>query len=124
MTKSTWMTACVIALVTMALGLAGCNGARKTAAHDADVPDAVENQQVCPVMDDMPINKDHYVDHEGQRVYFCCAGCISTFQGDPDRYMEKLKDTHADPDPELDPEDPDPELGLHDSLRFRAWGKV
>ena len=107
MMKSTWVTACVVTLVTMALGLVGCNGARQTAEHDADVPDAVENQQVCPVMDGMPINKDHYVDHEGQRVYFCCASCVATFQDDPDRYMEKLKDIPADSDTERDPEEHD-----------------
>ena len=96
-----------IALGTGAIiALAGCNGARETTADEAEVAavvDAVENQQFCPVMDGMPIDKDLYVDYEGQRVYFCCAGCVSAFEAEPEKYMEKLKEIHADPDHEPDP---------------------
>ena len=38
------------------------------------------------------INKDIYVDHEGKRVYFCCAGCDATFKKDPAKYIKKLED--------------------------------
>jgi membrane fusion protein, copper/silver efflux system len=32
-------------------------------------------QTHCPIMD-FPINRELYYDHNGQRIYVCCAGCI------------------------------------------------
>lgn len=99
-----------IALGTgIAIVLAGCNGNRKTVAEPevAAVEDAVENQRLCPVMEGMPIDKSIYVDHEGKRVYFCCAGCPATFQADPENYMKHLQEIHADPNRE-------PRVGAHD----------
>ncbi len=96
------------------IGLAGCNGGREPVAdlepvdavvqaEAATVEDAIENQRLCPVMEGMPIDKNIYVDHDGKRVYFCCAGCVSAFEADPEKYMEKLTEIHADPDHEPDP---------------------
>jgi YHS domain-containing protein len=47
-------------------------------------------QANCPVMGN-PINKDHYVDYQGKRVYFCCAACPEEFKKDPAKYMKKLE---------------------------------
>ena len=96
-------TLTTIALGTgMAIVLAGCNGNRQTGAETevAAVEDAIQNQQFCPVMDGMPIDKSIYVDHEGERVYFCCAGCPATFQAEPEKYMKRLQEIHADPNRE------------------------
>ena len=49
-----------------------------------------KNQTHCPVMGGK-INKEVYVDHDGQRVYFCCAGCIDPFKKDPAKYLDKLE---------------------------------
>ncbi|MDT8390854.1 MAG: hypothetical protein RRC34_10145 [Lentisphaeria bacterium] len=46
-------------------------------------------QTTCPVMGGK-INKKLYVDHDGQRVYVCCQGCIDTVRKDPAKYIEKL----------------------------------
>ncbi len=70
----------------------------------AIIPVPHNNQKYCPVMEGMPINEDVYVDHEGKRVYFCCAGCPATFQEDPEKYMEILKEMEADSDNETEPE--------------------
>ncbi|MFU8781471.1 MAG: hypothetical protein ACNA71_10690, partial [Kiritimatiellia bacterium] len=32
-------------------------------------------QTHCPIMD-LPINRELYHDHNGQRIYVCCAGCL------------------------------------------------
>ena len=48
-------------------------------------------QTTCPVMGGK-IDKSHYVDHEGQRVYFCCPGCKDTFRADPAKYLKKIED--------------------------------
>jgi len=47
-------------------------------------------QTTCPVMGGK-INKDIYADYKGERVYFCCEGCIPQFQKDPAKYINKLE---------------------------------
>jgi len=47
-------------------------------------------QDKCPVMGG-DIDKSVFVDYEGQRVYFCCPGCIGKFKADPATYLAKLK---------------------------------
>jgi hypothetical protein len=32
-------------------------------------------QTHCPIMN-FPINRDLYHDHDGQRIYICCPGCL------------------------------------------------
>ena len=48
-------------------------------------------QATCPVMGGK-INRSVYTDHEGKRIYFCCAGCDATFKKDPAKYLKKLAD--------------------------------
>ena len=60
-----------------------------SAAKRADVSDP-KPQETCPVMGG-EINKDIFVDYQGKRVYFCCAGCESSFNKNPEKYIEKLK---------------------------------
>ena len=54
----------------------------------ADEPGA-NPQTICPVMG-RPIDKQFYADHDGKRIYFCCATCVKTFKNNPERYIEKL----------------------------------
>ena len=61
------------------------------AATPAQVEDDFQgNQSLCPVMGG-EINPDVYVDHEGQRIFFCCAGCKDTFVSDPATYLERMR---------------------------------
>ncbi|HSR87608.1 MAG TPA: YHS domain-containing protein, partial [Pontiella sp.] len=48
-------------------------------------------QTRCPVMGN-PVNKEIYADYEGQRIYFCCAGCDSTFLENPGKYLKQMSD--------------------------------
>ncbi|MCI5126596.1 MAG: YHS domain-containing protein [Candidatus Electrothrix sp. AR5] len=48
-------------------------------------------QTKCPVMGG-DINKEIYADHEGKRVYFCCAACLPQFKENPEKYLAKLKE--------------------------------
>jgi Cu+-exporting ATPase len=41
---------------------------------------------VCGMTVD-PATARHSVEHDGQRQYFCCAGCASKFTADPARYL-------------------------------------
>ena len=55
-----------------------------------------KEQAVCPVMGGK-INKELYADHDGKRVYFCCAMCPEPFKKDPAKYIEKMKKDGIDP---------------------------
>ncbi|MDY7036179.1 MAG: YHS domain-containing protein [Thermodesulfobacteriota bacterium] len=46
-------------------------------------------QTICPVMGGK-IQKNVYLDHQGQRVYFCCGGCKKVFLENPEKYMKKI----------------------------------
>ena len=48
-----------------------------------------KEQTLCPVMGN-PINKESYVDYQGQRIYFCCGGCDKTFLENPDKYFKEF----------------------------------
>lgn len=32
------------------------------------------------------------IQHEGQEVRFCCAGCVGQFYKDPEKYLAKIRD--------------------------------
>lgn len=49
-------------------------------------------QTTCPVMGGA-IDKKQFADHDGKRVYFCCPGCIGTFNKEPAKYIKKLEDS-------------------------------
>ena len=51
--------------------------------------EAVLAQKTCPVMGGA-INKAIFVDHNGRRVYFCCAACVDAFKKDPQKYLAKV----------------------------------
>jgi len=37
------------------------------------------------------INKSLFVDHDGKRVYACCAGCLPDLKKDPAKYISQLE---------------------------------
>ncbi len=75
-------TAALIALIAVATAMA--------AEAPAAAP-AITLQTTCPVMGG-PINRKLYVDHEGQRIYVCCAGCIDAVKKDPAKALRTLAD--------------------------------
>jgi len=77
-------------LVTL-LVLHGCKKSEPAAApaETKEVASAVIEQTTCPVMGGA-INKDIFVEYEGKKVYFCCAGCETKFKADPEKYIAKL----------------------------------
>jgi YHS domain-containing protein len=48
------------------------------------------SQKICPVMGGK-INKSHYADVKGKRIYVCCPGCISTIKANPEKYIKELE---------------------------------
>jgi YHS domain-containing protein len=79
----------VILTLVLALFLAG-----PVLAAAAPQP---QSQATCPVLGGK-INKEIYTDYKGQRIYFCCAGCIADFKKNPDKYLQKMKEQGVTPD--------------------------
>ena len=69
----------------------GAATAAQTEKSDAGqtTPEAGNAQTTCPVMGNS-VNKEVFVDYHGKRIYFCCAGCDSTFMEDPDKYLQQM----------------------------------
>ena len=55
------------------------------AAMSADI-----EQKMCPVLANMPIDRNIWVEYQGKKVYFCCADCKAKFQKEPEKYLSKL----------------------------------
>lgn len=48
------------------------------------------DQTTCPMMG-TPIDKELYVDHDGKRIYVCCAKCLAPIEENPDKYVKELE---------------------------------
>lgn len=57
---------------------------------------ASDDLTTCPVMVGNPVSKKAaeavglFRDHEGERYYFCCAGCGPAFDSDPAKYAAHM----------------------------------
>ena len=49
-----------------------------------------QKQTVCPVMGGA-VNTNLFVDHDGKRIYVCCAGCVRAVKEAPAKYIAKLE---------------------------------
>ena len=74
--------------VAAAVGLLAVSTA--LAAEAPAAAPTITLQTTCPVMGG-PINRKLFVDHEGQRIYVCCAGCIDTVKKDPAKALRTLE---------------------------------
>ena len=54
----------------------------------AALPEGAARDPVCGMTVD-PKGAKHQAVHEGHAYYFCCAGCLTKFEADPARYLEK-----------------------------------
>ena len=52
------------------------------------LPEGAARDPVCGMTVD-PKGAKHRTVYEGQPYYFCCLGCLTKFEVDPARYLEK-----------------------------------
>ena len=50
---------------------------------------AGQSQKCCPIMG-YEVDRAVYLDHEDERVYFCCVGCKSEFLNNPDKVITEM----------------------------------
>ncbi|MCH7612932.1 MAG: cation transporter [Candidatus Marinimicrobia bacterium] len=53
---------------------------------------AANDPSICPVTES-PADSSVFVEYNGQKVFFCCAGCIPSFQEDPESYLKTSSDS-------------------------------
>ncbi|MEP0775057.1 MAG: hypothetical protein HRF46_11920 [Acidobacteriota bacterium] len=46
-------------------------------------------QSACPVSA-KAIDRSVFVDHQGQRIFFCCRGCPAAFKADPEKFYAQF----------------------------------
>ena len=46
---------------------------------------------LCPIMENPVSPTGGHVDYKGQRIAFCCPGCETDFNADPEKYMNLMK---------------------------------
>lgn len=54
-------------------------------------------QTNCPVLGGQS-NKSFYAEYHGQKVYFCCPGCIGTFKSAPEKYLKQMEEQGITPE--------------------------
>lgn len=72
-------------------------GKLKEAGQKPELLASAGPQTTCPVMGGA-INKKLYADYQGKRVYFCCGGCKAPFEENPEKYLEKLRESGQKPE--------------------------
>ncbi|MBN2133616.1 MAG: YHS domain-containing protein [Sedimentisphaerales bacterium] len=97
-----------VALLAIAVALSGCGkeepaAQRPTPAPTGELTAAAQEaaatvkekaeeailQTTCPIMGGA-INKAIFVEYQGKKVYFCCKGCETEFNKEPEKYVAKL----------------------------------
>lgn len=46
---------------------------------------------LCPVMERLVTKDGGSVDYKGQKIGFCCAGCVGSFNKDPEKWIGVMK---------------------------------
>ena len=89
----------VIVALVLAFSLAGAGLAAEPTAGllDKSGPLVGKQQTVCPVQGGK-INKNLYVDYQGQRVYCCCPECLPIFKKNPEAYLQKMREQGVVPE--------------------------
>ncbi len=81
--------------LSAALPLLAVLAVAPTSAAEEAVTPATEGEEkpqtTCPVMKGNKIDENLYVDHEGERIYVCCRGCIGPVKKDFGKYAKQLE---------------------------------
>jgi len=59
---------------------------------DQTETEVLKPQKICPLTGGA-INKEAYTDYKGQRIYFCCMGCEPRFWKNPEKSLQKMKES-------------------------------
>ena len=70
-----------------------CGGAPKAAEESTEAEKKPVINKICPVMGGSVAADTPYTTvHEGRKIGFCCAGCITSFEKDTGKYIGKVEE--------------------------------
>ncbi|MCK5841790.1 MAG: hypothetical protein KAH31_06470 [Candidatus Sabulitectum sp.] len=81
----------VLALSMLLFAACGAPEQEIQAETEETIPEGIVDlaNTTCPVMGDAVMDGE-YLDWQGYRIHFCCAGCDADFLADPQQYMKVL----------------------------------
>lgn len=97
-----WISLLGVGAIVAALALASgcsqnkgccgqCSGEQcATTSADSSTSSAQIAQKTCPVTGEA-INPAVFTEYQGKKVYFCCKGCVTKFDKDPEKYAANIK---------------------------------
>lgn len=68
--------------------------AKPVAAQRSALAKRAKVQVICPVSGEVPL-KEFVVEHNGEKVTFCCNGCVGKFQKNPAKYKSALSNSYT-----------------------------
>lgn len=78
-------------LATALLLFSACGAPEQEVQAEETTPEGIIDlaNETCPVMGGA-VMEGEYLDWQGYRIHFCCAGCDADFLADPQQYMKIL----------------------------------
>ena len=67
---------------------------KKLAAQRVALKDRPKVQVTCPVSS-KAVDAKVSIDHEGQKVFFCCKGCVGKYEADAGKYKSALANSYT-----------------------------
>jgi YHS domain-containing protein len=86
------LAAVVLSLAPL-LSLVACGGTETATAETMAKASAAAGSAngLCPVMERLVTTDGGSVEYKGQKIAFCCPGCVGTFNKNPEKWMGAMK---------------------------------
>ena len=78
----------VLALVVATFAATGCGNSKSDVAEARAAAGTVNG--LCPVREE-PVVEGNFLDHDGQRIGFCCPPCKAEFSKKPESFLTKMR---------------------------------
>lgn len=99
MKKAVTLVVCCTVIVAGGAALLGCGGGGATTGDEVEAmakmledgaPNYYDNQAWCPVCGSGGLNRNYYVDVDGERIYFDKEECQKQFENNQDELLERF----------------------------------
>lgn len=77
-----------LALLVSVFGATGCGNSKSGVVEARTAAGTVNG--LCPVREE-PVVEGNFLDHDGQKIGFCCAPCKAEFLKKPDTFLTKMR---------------------------------
>ena len=77
-----------LVLVVAAFGVTGCGNSKSGVVEARTAAGTVNG--LCPVREE-PVVEGNFLEHDGQKIGFCCAPCKAEFLKKPDAFLTKMR---------------------------------